>query len=339
MPNDFASVFGAVPVTDAAKEYVLEAEEQAQLDADIATKQREAAYQHIRTTAGGDPLYHTPGRGGRGNPVQHLATKSKGQTRFGGTSRRKVADVAVAAAAAAAPSDEEKTEDGFLKDAITSVEKKRRSLSDLDDSDEESTDQRKPAAKQSKVAPSIFTRKGQKKQQQGPVFQDVTDVIGQMSRSDCRGGPRVGETVEEKDSGSDDDNGDYGHEDVKLADEGAEVIDLIEETWNANIDPKTREGYQGLNKLFVLWIYDQYQEAEADSILQKEYKGLLHTECLDAFQKITAKKDAVEQDTEHSKTAKAKELKGLGVELSAVALSLVKKASKDFHPVSNLATI
>jgi hypothetical protein len=139
-----------------------------------------------------------------------------------------------------------------------------------------------------------------------------------------------------------DDPVDEGFDDNEVVDEGSgdnEVIDLVEETWNANIHPKTREGYQGLNKLFLLWIYDEYRGAEADSTQQKQYKGLLHTECHDAFQKITATSDAVEQDAELSKTAKDKEMKRLGAELGAAALALVKRASKDFHPVSNLATM
>jgi hypothetical protein len=308
MPNDFASLFGGVKVTEAVLKSVLDPAQQAQLDADIAARRQEIR-QRTGTTSDGDPLFLAPGAGA---PLQHLATKNKGRTIGNRGKKGNKKKPPTAAAAAAAPLDDEE------KDAP--VEKKRRRIHSSDEeSDEERVDQTKPAAKKSKAASSTPTRK--KQNTEGPVFEGASEFIGQMGRSDRRG-PRV-ETVDE-------DSDDEVFDDK-------EVIDLVEETWNANIDPKTREQYQGANKIFVLWIYDQYRAAEADSIKQKEYKGMLHTDSLDAFQKITAKKDAVEQDAELSKTAKVKEIKRLEAELSAAALALVKKASKDFHPVKNLA--
>jgi hypothetical protein len=83
MPNDFASNFRNVGVSDAARDSaVLDAAQQAQVNAEIAAGVR-ALHPRTRVTSDGDPLYHTPGPG-RGNavpvPVQRLATKEKGRT-------------------------------------------------------------------------------------------------------------------------------------------------------------------------------------------------------------------------------------------------------------------
>jgi hypothetical protein len=178
--------------------------------------------------------------------------------------------------------------------------KKKRSVLNSSDSsgEDEGLDlNRKPAAKKSKVGSST-RKKAPQSNRRGPEIDGVADVVGQMGRAD-RGSNAAADN-------------DHEHEDeaMDLVDDGAEddeVIDLVvEDTWNANVDQKTREGYQALNKHFVLWVFDQYNSTEADSADQKPDERLLHKECLDALQKIAAKKNAVGQDATISKTAKDK---------------------------------
>jgi hypothetical protein len=60
-----------------------------------------------------------------------------------------------------------------------------------------------------------------------------------------------------------------------------------------------------------LWILEQYRSAEADSTYQKLYAGMLHMDCLEAFQGVKATKHIAASDGTLSTTAKDKELKRL----------------------------